>query len=142
MIDKKDLISIRDSLPNDRNFILATWLRGLYYGDTWFKEIPKAIFFENYHNVVERILTRPGTIIKIACLKDDPDVILGYCVSRVFNGDINVVDWAFVKSAWRNIGIAKRLLPAKVHACTHHTKQSLGIAKKKFPSIIFNPFLT
>lgn len=133
---KSNLIEIRDCKPYDTNFIYASWLRGLYHGDTWFGEIPKHIFMTNYHKVLELIIARPGIQIKVACLKEDPDVILGYAVI----GNSSVLHWLFVKSAWRKIGIGKSLLPEKVTAVTHLTK--LGrILMRKIPGYpVFDPF--
>ena len=145
MQQSKDAIIVRSYKPSDRNFILATWLRGLYYGDTWYSSIPKAIFMENYHRILERFLAHPGIVIKVACLKDDHEIILGYSVARQFQhgeADISVLDWIFVKSAWRKIGVAKMLLPTKLNACTHLTKTGSAILKQKLPNVIFNPFLT
>jgi hypothetical protein len=142
--DKKSLIQIRDYRLDDRNFILATWLRGLYYGETLYKEIPKDIFMENYHAILEHYLNRPDVKIKVACLKDDPDIILGYTTTRtvtIFGDPIQVLDWAFTKSAWRSIGIAKSLLPGNLRAFTHATKSGMSIAKTKYPQLIYNPFL-
>ena len=143
-LERKDLIVTRSYLPADRNFILATWLRGIFYGGTIFGEIPKNIFMERYHNILESFLLRTGNNIKVACLKDDPDVVLGYSVSRnIKNGeaDISVVDWVFVKSAWRKIGIGKLLMPNRINAVTHLTKAGLSILKQKMPDVIFNPFI-
>ena len=143
-LEKKDLIAIRTNTPEDRNFILSTWLRGSYYGDTWYGLIPKNIFMEQYHNILEKFLLRAGVNIQVACLKEDPDVILGYSVSRnVKNGeaDISIVDWVFVKSAWRKIGIGKMLMPNKINATTHITKAGLSIMKQKLPNVIYNPFI-
>ena len=143
-LEKKDLISVRTNTPEDRNFILATWLRGAYYGDSWYSLIPKNIFMEQYHNILQNFLARPGVVIKVACLKEDPEVILGYSVSRqIKNGeaDISILDWIFVKSAWRKIGIGKMLTPTKLNAVTHVTKTGLSIMKQKLPNVIFNPFI-
>lgn len=143
LLDKKDLISTRSNTPGDRNFILATWLRGSYYGDSWYSLIPKNIFMEQYHTILEKFLLRPGVNIKIACLKDDPEVILGYSVSRNIKhgeADISIVDWVFVKAAWRKIGIGKLLMPNKINTVTHLTKAGLSILKQKLPNVIFNPF--
>jgi GNAT superfamily N-acetyltransferase len=142
--DRKSLIEIRDYQLNDRNFILATWLRGLYYGDTFFGEVPKDIFMESYHVILERYLDREGVRVKIACLKDDPDVILGYAAFRTIpiHGDpTQVLDWIFVKSSWRHIGIGKSLIPSQLRAFTHATKSGLSIAKTKYPHLIYNPFI-
>ena len=137
-------VTIRDYTALDRNFILATWLRGTYYGVELYTKIPKAIFMENYHRILEKFLATSGLIIKVACLKDDPEVVLGYSVSRSIQygeANINILDWMFVKSAWRGIGIGKMLLPARLNACTHLTKSGQSILKQKMPDVIYNPFL-
>ncbi len=136
-INKADLVTIRDGNADDRNFILATWLRGLYYGDSWFKEIPKDIFMEYYHRFLEGLLNLPGVIIKVSCLKEDPYVILGYAVSRKVK-DLTVLDWVFVKDAWRGIGLGRSLVPQTPDAVSHLTK--LGKILKPV-NCVFNPFL-
>lgn len=136
-MNRKDLITIRDAKSSDKNFILATWLRGLYYGDSWFKDIPKNIFMEYYHRHLEDLILLPGVVIKVACLKEDEDVILGYAVTR-FEQNQNILDWIFVKAAWRRIGIGKSLVPKDLTVVTHLT----AVGKSLKPSaVVFNPFI-
>lgn len=140
-IDKKELISIRDYRATDHNFIMSTLLRGLYYGDSWFSLIPKNIFMTCYHPIAERLIKNPQATIKVACLRDDPEVILAYSVCRTtVLGDqpVTVLDWVFTKSSWRNIGLAKDLVPSKVHAVSHLTKTGKSLLPKL--GAIFNPF--
>lgn len=135
-MEKKDLVTVRDMQPGDRNFIFATWLRGLYYGNSFFGEMPKDAFMKHYHDVLEKLLTRPTPWVRVACLKDDPEVILGYAIGRVWPGELSL-DWIFVKSPWRKIGIAKSLVPPGVTTITHLTK----VGKALKPSAwVFNPF--
>lgn len=134
-MNKSDLVQIRGFLPDDRNLIFSTWLIGLFYGHTFYSLIPKHIFMANYHTVIENLLKSPKVEVRIACLKEDPSVILGYSIL----GSENAVHWVFVKKSWRGIGIAKDLVPATVVASTHFTKLGLSIMKKK--NIAYNPFL-
>ncbi len=137
-MNKADLIAIRDFKAEDWNLILATILRGLYYGsESWWREIPKEIFMERYHKFLEALLSSPNTEIKVAYLKGDEDVVVGYAVTSV---DHETLHYVFVKAAWRGIGIAKSLLPKETKQVTHITKTGLGILKKKLPGVIFNPF--
>lgn len=139
-MDKKELVVVRAYNPSDRNFILATWLRGLYYGDNFWREVPKDIFMERYHTLVEHAIDDSKTVIQVACLKEDPEVILGYAVLGANTTGITL-HWCFVKSAWRSIGIAKGLVPKEhINAVTHLTKTGLSILRKN-PDVIFNPFL-
>ncbi len=134
MLQKNDLVTLRDFQPADKNFILSTWLKGLRYGNDWFEAIESKIYFEFYHNVIEIILSRPDTVVKVACLKDDPEVILGY---SVYAG--NRLDWIFVKKAWRSIGIAKSLVPESITIVSHLTTVGKSILRKR-PGVLFNPF--
>ena len=64
-LNKADLITVRDGVMDDKNFILATMLRGIYYGDTAFSEMEKSVFMSNYHNVVERLLESGATTVRV-----------------------------------------------------------------------------
>lgn len=139
-MQKQELVDIRGGNALDKNFILATMLRGLYYGNTWFGAIPKNIFMQRYHTILERLLAHPDTVVTIACLKDDAEVVLGYSIYRKTHDTI-ILDYIFVKSAWRRIGIAKSLLPNNIFAVTHLTRPGASIMKSKLPNIPYNPFL-
>ncbi len=136
MNDFTGLYSIRDALPEDKNFILATFLRGLYYGDSWFSLIPKPIFMENYKKVAEYLVSNPKVTIKVACLKEEPNVILGY---SIVSEDSLSIHWVFVKSIWRYRGIAKALLPTSPTTTTHLSALGKTLLPK-FKNCIFNPF--
>jgi hypothetical protein len=133
-LTKTDLIAIRPGVLGDKNFILATWLRGLRYGNDWFEAIDPDFYFKHYNAVLEHILTRPDAAIMVACLKDDPEVILGY---SVFSG--TRLDWVFVKKNWRAIGIAKSLIPPNIEVVSHLTRTGVSLLRKS-PSVKFNPF--
>lgn len=137
------LYDIRDFKLEDRSFVLATFLRGLYYGDSWFSLIPKDIFMNNYKRVAEALVSSPKAVIKVACLKEDSDVILGY---SILSADFQTIHWVYVKSSkspdgstWRNKGIGRSLLPQYPIAVTHLTKVGQALMSK-FPNIIFDPF--
>ncbi len=130
------LYEIRDGKPSDKNFILATFLRGLYYGETWFSEIPKDIFMDNYKIVANALLNSPKVIIKVACLPEDHDVIIGY---SILSSDYQTVHWTYVKSGWRLKGIAKSLVPSHPTYVSHLTALGKTLLSKIKPAT-FNPF--
>ncbi len=133
-MSKSDLVAVRDAVDSDRNFILATWLKGLRYGNDWFEAIDSKIYFDFYHKVIETILARPDAQVRVACLREDPDVILGY---SVYAG--NRLDWVFCKKEWRSIGIAKSLVPKEITMVSHLTSLGKSILRKH-PELKFNPF--
>jgi len=133
-MNKKDLIAIRDFDPKDTNFIYDTWLNSLRHGNDLFGLIDNVRYYEVYRAVITLLLK--DATIKVACLKEDDQIILGYSVSR---GD--TLDFAYVKEMWRKLGIFTDLLPLKIKTITHLTKAGHAIWKKKFPDAIFDPFL-
>lgn len=141
----EELIKIRPLADTDKNFIYSTWLNALYYGNRWakdiepvtgapidiFGEIDEPAFYLNYRAVIDRLLSRCGTMV--ACLKEDEDVILGYCVTEP-----EILHFIFIKDAWRRAGIAKKLVPKGIKAVTHLTKLGYYAKRKSWK---YNPFL-
>jgi len=118
----------------DKNFIFSTWLKGLRFGNDWYGLINSKVYFSVYHGVIEAILSKPNVSVKVACLKEDPNVILGYAV---YSG--NRLDWVHVKKSWRKIGIARDLVPKTITTVSHVTDVARSILKKH-EHISFNPF--
>lgn len=132
-MDKKDLIYTRDYIEEDYNFIMSTWLKGLRYGNDFFKSVASKPYFESYHGAIDKLLGSSDVRIQVSCLKEDPSVILGYSIAR---GE--VLDWVYVKQDWRQIGIARSLVPEGVTTVSHWT--TLG--KKCMPKTWkINPFV-
>lgn len=130
------LYNIRSGNDNDKNFILATFLRGLYYGESFFSKIPKDIFMNRYKLVAQALVNDKSTVIKVACLPEDPDVILGY---TMLSADQKTIYWVFVKTAWRKRGIAKTLVPTNPDYVAHLTKLGQSLLYK-LPNVQLNPF--
>lgn len=130
------MFSVRDFKEEDRKFILATFLKGLYYGDSWFSQIPQPVFMENYKKVAEALLNNPNNQIMVACLKEDEDVILGY---SILGDSYSTIHWVFVKAAWRKGGIARALVPLRPGVYTHLTTLGKKLVTK-LETGHFNPF--
>lgn len=133
---KSELVASRPMLPEDKNFIMATLLRGLYYGGSVFSEMKKQRFMESYQPIAEALLTKNINSTLVACLKEDPNVILGYVI---LNEDKNTIHYAFCKKPWRGIGVIRDLVPNTVRNVSHLTKTGLSILKRK--GWDFDPFL-
>lgn len=132
----KDLYIVRAYRETDKNFVLATFLRGLYYGNDFYNMMPKQTFMDNYKIMAEMLLAPERNMIHVAVLKDDIDVILGY---SVVSHDHETLHWVFVKAAWRKQGIAKSLTPATINTYSHFTTVGLTLTKK-LNNPVFNPF--
>lgn len=136
MSDFRGLYNVRDATSGDMSFILATFLRGLYYGDSWFSLIPKDIFMDHYKVYAKTFITSPNTTVKVACLPEDPDVILGY---SIMSNDFTRLDWVYVKKDWRNKGIGRSLVPQYLTTVTHLSELGKKLLPK-FEHCVFNPF--
>lgn len=145
MDDFRGLFTVRDAEPTDTSFIMATFLRGLYHGDSeegphvilkFISIMPRKVFMDNYKHVAMKLISSPNTVIKVACLIEDPDVILGY---SILSSDFQTIHWVYVKSIWRLKGIGKSLIPAYATTASHisHLGRKLMI---KYKDMIFNPF--
>lgn len=133
-MDKSEVSFIRESVPGDKHFILSTWLRGLYYGETLYSLMEKATFMELYKKVLDYLVT--NSYIQVMCLKEDPNIIIGYSVLSL---DKKILHWLYVKKNFRNIGVATDLVPKDVKVVTHLTKSGIILLKRK--NMIYNPFL-
>lgn len=156
-----EIALIRNGKTEDSHFILATWLKSLYYGNeapkknsgvcepcyeemrtqfkviqNWIQEMPANVYYKNYGKIIEGILKKPTTTIHIAALQEDEDVILGYSIQEP-----GILHYMYIKEVWRHIGLANKLLPKQLTTYTHLTKMGKSIMKKKFPDAEFNPFL-
>ena len=134
-VNKKDLVATRPAVPADLPFIFSTFLKGLRHGNAWFGLIDSDAYFKHYHDALEHILASPKTEVKVSCLRDDQEVILGYALSSPTH-----YHWVFVKKAWRGIGIGRDLMQTTATTVTHLTDVGRSLMKKR-PGIKFNPFI-
>lgn len=137
MTDFTGLYDIRDFKPEDANFVLGAFKNGVYYGDSRFSQMLKKVFMENYKKL-DIPLTTDGSkyTIKVACLKEDQDTILGY---SILSADYSTIHWVYVKEKWRKHGIGKSLVPRHPTYVTHLTQIGQSLLSK-FNHIIFDPF--
>lgn len=126
-------IIIRAASPNDKSFIMASWLKGNYYNHPYFGLMPADIYFKEYASHISGIFSDENTRIDIACDSNQPNWIVGFIV---FTG--SAVHWIYTKKDYRNKGIARLLSKDKAFTqSTSVTKPGQAIMKKM--GLIFNP---
>lgn len=135
------------ALPEQyRPLLFSKFLRSLRYGNEYFKLIDKDAYFQVYHAYFNTLLWRPGSIVKLAVLSDDPDVVLGWSLTEP-----NKLHYVYVNKDSRKMGIGKELTKEPFNTITHLTTIGLSIWGNKFnndPSrvmptktlVVFNPF--
>ena len=136
----QDQTAIRPATGDDLNFIYDSWLSSCRY-DSPLGNCKNSIFFDNYRRIIDDVLSLDNTHVFVACLTEDPHVILGYLACEL----PNIIHYIFTKDAFRQFGIAKALV---THAfkdtsnliTTHRTGYVEPILRSH-PQITYNPFL-
>lgn len=130
-------LSIRDVDVQDLNFIFSSWKRSLYYTKPY-RYIDPSTYHRCHGQLIERILNSPNVQIKVACLEDDPNIIVGYSVFQP-----KTLHWIYVKEDWRRQRIADKLYPQGVQFCSHMTA-TFHIIRSANPRywVVFNPYET
>ncbi len=117
--------------------VFSKWLRSLRYGNAIMEKVNQDEYFTNYHKFIENLLSKPDSIVRLAVLSDDHDVVLGFATSRE-----DVLDYIHVHKDQRTQGIAKALMPDGITTFSHITKSAMEIWQKndKYKHLEFNPF--
>lgn len=102
----QQIFQIADGIGDAKSLIYATWLRSYHSASLRTKTIPKDTFFREHHKVIDRILDRPETKVRLAVMPDDPSVVFGWAVTE----GPDVVHYVYVKPSFRKYGIARALL--------------------------------
>lgn len=122
--------------PEYRALVFSRWLKSFRHGNDYVRLIDPAAYYAAYHRYIGGILAKAETSVRLAVLSDDPDVVLGFSITRG-----HVLDYVHVHHHQRRLGIAKSLVPEGIDTITHVTKTALTIWGSKYPKWAFNPFL-
>lgn len=115
--------------------IYSRWMRSLRYGNDFFKLIKSDPFYEAYQKYIKTMLSNPSTIVRLAVLTDDKDVVLGFSVYHD-----KVLDYVHVHKDHRKLGVGSHLVPSYIDTISHITNTGLSIWGNKYPHWSFNPF--
>jgi predicted GNAT family acetyltransferase len=138
-------IAIREYQPADESFVFSSWLNSYQKNSPATEAISKYVFFKFHHPILTRILKRETTEVTIACLKDDPEVVIGYLAIEKLETPPAIIHFCYVKSAFRRMGIARKLMessdlnPNECHY-THHTHPVDWWISRMFPKLSYNPY--
>lgn len=109
----------------DAPCLFSTWRNNLWFDKP--RDQKKADqFFKAANKHIKYLLNLPDIKVKIACLKDDPDMIVGYSVINKDN-----LEWVYVKADYRRKGIAKLLSKGIKTISVPATRLGEKIAEKK-----------
>lgn len=121
-----------------RPMVMTQWLRSMRKYNDIFKSVPSEIYYKNYDPFLKMLMSKPGSIVKLAVLTDDQDVVLGFSVSRE-----DVLDYVYVQKDSRGKGFATKLVPRGITTFSHRTRGGDLIWQRddgKYKHLKFNPF--
>lgn len=118
-----------------RNLIYSKWMRSYRHGNDYIKLSDSDSYYSAYRRHIDRVLEFKDTVVRLAVLTDDLDVVLGFSVSRG-----TILDYVHVHKDMRRMGIGKKLIPPGIAWVTHLTKTGLTIWGSKYSDWKFNPF--
>lgn len=98
----------RSGRPSDRPFVLESW-QASNSTTTLGREMGPRYVSEQ-KTLCNAILDRPTTAVRVACLPDDDDAIMGYAVVGHLDTLLPKIYYVYVKSEARKLGIATTLL--------------------------------
>lgn len=110
----------------DAAMLFATWRNALWFDTPGRDDLLNHKFFRDCTRLIRALLNGPDTVVHIACLSDDPNLILGV---SVINKD-NLL-WVYVKADYRLKGIATMLCRGVNTVANPSTRIGKAIVKNK-----------
>lgn len=135
-------VRLRNMQPEDKNFILNSWLKS-YRKAPAVRRMENNAYFHEQSKVIKDLLDNVNVLI--ACSAEDSTQIYGYLISQRID-NVFVMHYLYTKLPFRNCGIGKMLINARDHDLgktaaiyTHHTDTAIRLAYKyKF---MHNPYV-
>lgn len=112
-VDFLNIVTRPFNPSSDQAMIYATWRNGRFYSyPTKARQMvdSKEVFKDLTHEITKAMSKAQ---VRIACLEDDPTIIVGYVV---FHG--SHLDWVYVKEDYRKQGVASLLVPKDIKTIT------------------------
>jgi len=128
---------IIDGIGDAKSLIYATWLRSYQTSSLMTKLIPRDLFFAQHHLVIDRILARPATRVRLATMPDDPSVVFGWAVTE----SDDTVHYVYVKPSFRKYGVARALISEIKSPFTYtHETYAVRDLYPRLEKCQFNPY--
>lgn len=119
------------------NLIKTRWVRSYRKDNDYMRIIHPPSYYFAYNNYVTNILRRVNSVVMLAVLDDDEDVVLGFSVTE----GKNILHYVHVPKSYRHQRIATMLVPETIDWITHITKIGLRLWSLKLPNAKLNPFI-
>lgn len=122
---------VRPLAPGDYNFILNAWMKS--YRDSR-RNLRNDVYFAGQQNLISEIAKRRKCVV--GCDAEHPEWIAGFAAGQMLGNQTLLLDFVYVKSAYRERGIALQLVGALGWSegipitATHMTKCAERIGRK------------
>lgn len=135
-------VIIRDARESDMPFFWSSTLNHFKHSATATKNIPASIYFWHEQKIIEKMLKRAGSFIRMAALRDDDETVLGFVWG---NEAPQTLHYLYVKRAFRLMGIAKQLCDESfddidqiyVSRMSYDGARLIG----KYKQLVYNPYV-
>jgi len=129
---------LKDLPSNYIGVVLSRWLRSLRNLNEEFKQMDATSYFYRHELFLkEQLLPRPDVIIKFLVLKNDPDIVFGWCC---YEND--TLHYIHIQEPYRNQRRSYDLLPKNIRRFTHRTKHwNMKFWKRNMKHLIYDPYL-
>lgn len=124
-----------------RPMLQSRFLRSLRRGNDYFGLIDRESYFTVYRAYFISLLSRPESMVRLAVISDDVDIVLGW--SLMEPKKLHYVHVNSMKTGdgdLRRQGIGRALVPEPFETFTHITKMGLLLWSSHFPEAKFDPF--
>lgn len=112
-LSNDSVVTLRAGVEGDRSYVMATWLNN-FYMSRMARMMDRPLYFFEQKKVAERLLKRARLIV--ASNTENPDHIFGWVVGEraedLPDGGYSIVDYCFVKSDYRELGVGRALVDA------------------------------
>ena len=133
--------AIRPGREGDDAFVCESWQ--MAHAQTRLGREMGLHYVSDQKGLIRAILERPSTELRVACVPEDLDAILGYAVVGLVRDPEPRVYYAYTKAEARRLGIARALLADlldKPVCYTHRPQSTLADAIPRPPLWYFSYF--
>lgn len=134
-------ISLRPLETSDHPFVIDSWLESNFKNTSLGRfNVTKQFYTNEYTRIIKRILAQSSGVV--ACNKDNPAQILGFCVAEIVSHNKIVYHYIYVKHRARACGLGRLMFEQfrpelfERRYCSHNVDISL---RRKF-KVFLNPY--
>jgi len=124
--ESKRIVTRDYESSTDAPFVFATWRNCLWYDTHTSEDPPNPTFYRVVTRKINLLLREPPTEVRIACLADDSNQMVGFAALSY-----STLEFVYVKLDYRNQGIATLLTKGFTNIASPETKIGKSIADKK-----------